>query len=283
MPSRSVAMKTGTKQVVLVTGASSGIGKDFALQLLREGYMVYGAARRVDRMGDIAAAGGVALAMDVTDDAAMTAGIERILSEQGRIDVLVNNAGYGQMGALEDVPMDVARRQLEVNLIAVARLTQLVLPHMRAQRAGRIVNISTIGGKFAGPLGGWYYASKHALEGYSDTLRMEVQAFGIDVIVIEPGGVDSEWARIAFDSAKEYSGQGVYGPLLASMLNLPILKRKMPPPSIITDLLLKALRSKRPRTRYHGGYMASLILFLKWFLPDRMMDWIIMSSPQSTR
>jgi NAD(P)-dependent dehydrogenase (short-subunit alcohol dehydrogenase family) len=273
-------MKIGTKRVVLVTGASSGIGKDFALQLLREDYMVYGAARRVDRMGDIEAAGGVALEMDVTDDAAMTAGIERIIGEQGRIDVLINNAGYGQMGALEDVPMDVARRQLEVNLIGVARLTQLVLPHMRAQKAGRIVNISTIGGKFAGPLGGWYYASKHALEGYSDTLRLEVRQFGIDVVVIEPGGIETEWGPIAFGSAEEYSGQGAYGQLVKVMMNSPILKRKMPPPKVITDLLLKALKSKRPRARYHGGFMAGPILFMKWLLPDRMMDLVLMRTMQ---
>src|SRR6201996_2684498 len=280
MPSRSVAMKTGTKQVVLVTGASSGIGKDFALQLLREGYMVYGAARRVDRMGDIAAAGGVALAMDVTDDAAMTAAVDRMIREQGRIDVLVNNAGYGQMGALEDVPMDVARRQLEVNLIGVARVTQLVLPHMRAQKSGRIVNISTIGGKFAGPLGGWYYASKHALEGYSDTLRMEVRQFGIDVVVIEPGGIETEWGPIAFGSAEEYSAQGAYAPLVKVMMNSPILKRKLPPPQVITDLLLKALKSKRPSARYHGGFMAGPILFMKWLLPDRMMDLVLMKTMQ---
>ena len=276
-------MKNLEKRVALVTGASSGIGKDFALRLLQEGYMVYGAARRVERMGEIVAAGGAAIEMDVTNDATMTSAVDRILQDQGHIDVLINNAGYGQMGALEDVPMDVARRQLEVNLIGVARLIQLVLPHMRTQKFGKIVNISTTGGKNAGPLGGWYYASKHALEGYSDTLRMEVQPFGIDVIVIEPGGIDSEWAGIAFDSAKEYSEQGAYGPLLVSMLNLPILKRKMPPPSVITNLLLMALNSKRPRTRYHGGYMASLILFLKWLLPDRMMDWIVMSSIQSAK
>lgn len=273
-------MDTKAQHVALITGASSGIGKDFALRLLREGYKVYGAARRVERMAEIEAAGGVALEMDVTDDTTMTASIARIIQEQGRIDVLVNNAGYGQMGALEDVPMEAARRQLEVNLIGVARLNQLVLPHMRAQGAGKIVNVSTIGGKCAGPLGGWYFASKHALEGYSDSLRMEVQQFGIDVIVIEPGGIDTEWGSIAYGSAQEYSGRGAYAPLVASMLNSPTLKRKMPPPAIITDLLLKALNSKRPRTRYHGGHMAGLILSLKRFLPDRMLDRIIMKAMQ---
>ncbi|WP_260739373.1 oxidoreductase [Tunturiibacter lichenicola] len=271
-------MNNEAKRVALITGASSGIGKDFALQLLAEGYVVYGAARRVERMGEIEAAGGVVIAMDVTEDVTMTAAIERIIREQGRLDVLINNAGYGQMGALEDVPMEAARRQLEVNLIGVARLNQLVLPHMRSRRSGKIVNISTTGGKCAGPLGGWYFASKHALEGYSDSLRMEVQQFGIDVIVIEPGGIDTEWGPIAYGSAQEYSGQGAYSPLVTSMLNSPTLKRKLPPPRIITDLLLKALKSKRPRTRYHGGAMAGLILFLKRFLPDRMLDRVIMKA-----
>jgi NAD(P)-dependent dehydrogenase (short-subunit alcohol dehydrogenase family) len=252
------------------------MGRDFAFALLREGYTVYGAARRVARMAEIEAAGGIVIEMDPTNDETMIAGVNRIIREQGRIDVLVNNAGYGQMGALEDVPIEVARRQLEVNLVSVARLVQLSLPHMRARKFGKIVNISTTGGKCAGPLGGWYYASKHALEGYSDTLRMEVRQFGIDVIVIEPGGIDSEWAQIAFGFAQEYSAEGVYGPLVASMTNLPILKRKMPPPKIITNLLLKALSSRRPRARYHGGYMAGPILFLKRFLPDRLMDQLIL-------
>lgn len=155
---------TQNRQVALVTGASSGMGKDFALRLIAEGYVVYAAARRMERMSDIAAAGGVPLAMDVTDDTQMTAAVGRIIAEQGRIDVLINNAGYGQYGALEDVPLAEGRRQMEVNLFGVARLTQLCLPHMRARRFGRIFNISSIGGKFALPMGGWYHASKFALE-----------------------------------------------------------------------------------------------------------------------
>ena len=265
-------------RVALITGASSGMGKDFALRLLRESYTVYGAARRIDRMADIVANGGVALQMDVTDDATMMAAVDQILREHQCLDILINNAGYGQMGALEDVPMDVARRQLEVNLIGVARLTQLVLPHMRAQRSGTIVNISTTGGKCAGPLGGWYYASKHVLEGYSDALRMEVKPFGIDVVVIEPGGIDTEWAGIAFQSAREYSGRGAYREMVEAFTNLPIVNRKMPPPKVVTDLLMRALESKKPRTRYHGGYMATPMLLLKRLLPDWIMDRLIMGA-----
>src|ERR1700744_1173807 len=178
--------------VALVTGASSGMGKDFSLRLLAEGYVVYGAARRTERMADLASAGCHVIALDVTDDASMVTAVDQIIREQGRIDVLINNAGYGQFGALEDVPMDEGRRQLETNLIGPARLIQLCLPHMRARRYGRIFNISSTGGKIAGPLGGWYYASKFALEGYSDALRNEVARFGIDVVVIEPGGIQSE-------------------------------------------------------------------------------------------
>ncbi|MGY3442886.1 SDR family NAD(P)-dependent oxidoreductase [Bradyrhizobium sp. USDA 4473] len=144
-------------------------------------------------MKDIEAAGGTALSVDVADAASVVAAIDRIIAERGRIDVLINNAGYGQFGALEDVPIEVGRRQMEVNLIGAAHVTQLVLPHMRARKFGKIINISSTGGKVASPLGGWYHASKFALEGYSDSLRNEVRPFGVDVIVIEPGGIETEW------------------------------------------------------------------------------------------
>lgn len=270
-------MTIGTKPVALITGASSGMGKDFALRLLSEGYIVYGAARRIERMQDIEAAGGVALAMDVTNDVAMSAGVDRIIAEQGRIDVLINNAGYGQMGALEDVPMDVARRQIEVNLIGVGRLTQLCLPHMRARKFGKIINVSSIGGKCAFPMAGWYHASKFALEGYSDSLRMEVRPFGIDVIVIEPGGTDSEWFPVAIAELERYSAKSAYANLVTAIRNSPSWKRKMPAPRVITDLVVKVLKAKTPRPRYHGASGSGLILFLRYVLSDRMYDRLIMT------
>lgn len=270
-------MRSQTKPVVLITGASSGMGKDFALRLLAEGYTVYGAARRIERMQEIEAAGGIALAMDVTEDASMVVAVEQIVREQGRIDVLVNSAGYGQMGALEDVPVEAARRQIEVNLIGLARLTQLCLPHMRAQKFGKIINISSIGGKCAFPLAGWYHASKFALEGYSDALRMEVRPFGIDVIVIEPGGTESEWFPVAIAELERYSAKGAYARLVQAMQNSPSWKRKMPPAAVITNLLLKALKAKTPRTRYHGASGSGVILFLRYILSDRWYDRLIMS------
>ena len=185
-------------KIVLITGASSGIGKATAKLLLKKGYIVYGAARRLDKMKDLEQLGAKLLHMDLTDDSIMVSGIEEIITCEGRIDVLINNAGFGSYGAIEDVAIESARYQLEVNVFGAARLMQLVLPYMRKAQFGKIVNISSIGGKLANPFGGWYHASKFALEALSDSLRMEIKHFGIDVILIEPGGVKSEWSDIRF-------------------------------------------------------------------------------------
>jgi NAD(P)-dependent dehydrogenase (short-subunit alcohol dehydrogenase family) len=268
-------MSAMDRPVALITGASSGMGKDFALRLINESYKVYATARRVDRMADIKTAGGLTLRVDVTDDKSMTDAVARIMSEQGRIDVLINNAGYGQYGALEDVPIAEGRRQMETNLIGAARLTQLCLPHMRARRFGRIVNISSIGGKLATPLGGWYHASKFALEGYSDALRNEVRAFGIDVIVIEPGGIESEWSQIAANEAQRYSAAGAYAGLVAKFSMMQSRQRKLPGPETISDLVVKALKSRHPKPRYHGGFLAGPMLFLRHHLSDRLFDRVI--------
>ncbi|NIF70351.1 SDR family NAD(P)-dependent oxidoreductase [Burkholderia sp. Ap-962] len=271
-------MNHNTRPIALVTGASSGMGKDFALRLIAEGYTVYGAARRTERMEDIEAQGGSIMALDVTDDASMVAAVNRIIGERGRIDVLVNNAGYGQYGALEDVPIAEGRRQMETNLFGAARLVQLCLPHMRAQGFGRIVNISSIGGKLAMPLGGWYHASKFALEGYSDSLRNEVRDFGIDVVVIEPGGIESEWGPIARQEARRYSADGPYAGFVEKFDKLQTRLRGLPGPKVISDLVVEAVRSKRPRPRYHGGLMAGPLLFLRRHLSDRWFDRLISMS-----
>ena len=270
-------MNKNQKPVALITGASSGMGKDFALRLIAEGYTVYGAARRVERMKDIEAAGGMVVALDVTDDQSMVDAVTRIVGEQGRIDVLINNAGYGQFGAIEDVPIEEGRRQMETNLVGVARLTQLCLPSMRVQGAGRILNISSIGGKLATPLGGWYHASKYALEGLSDSLRNEVRPFGISVVVIEPGGVESEWSEIARAEATRYSADGAYAELASSFGKMQG-RLKLPPPKVISDLVMKALRATHPKARYHGGHLAAPLLFLRRHLSDRLVDWLVSTS-----
>ncbi|MFS0723140.1 oxidoreductase [Paenibacillus sp. 1P07SE] len=264
-------------KVVLVTGASAGIGKATVLQLLHEGYIVYGAARRMELMKDIASKGARVIAMDLTDDASMTSAVGRIIEEEGRIDVLFNNAGYGSYGAVEDVPIEEARRQFEVNLFGLSRLTQLVLPYMRGQRSGKIINTSSAGGKVYTLLGAWYHAAKHALEGYSDCLRLEVKPFGIDVIVIEPGATESEWADVAIDHVRKTSGNTAYSSLTASFIDAFKALEKSSniySPNRIADLVSKAILAKNPKTRYAAGN-AKPVLLMRYLLSDRMFDRIL--------
>jgi NAD(P)-dependent dehydrogenase (short-subunit alcohol dehydrogenase family) len=265
-------------KTVLVTGASSGIGEAIARRSLADGYRVFLGARRTERMAPLVAAGAKALALDVADEASMTAAIAAILADGGRLDALVNNAGYGSYGALEDVPLEEGRRQFEVNVFGLARLTQLALPIMRAQRSGRIVNITSIGGKMHEPFGAWYHATKFAVEGMSDCLRMEVAPFGIDVVVIEPGAIKTEWTRIAHDNLLKYSGDGPYAKGAAAharMLAAADGSSAASPPEVVAATVSRALAAARPRTRYATGGGAKPILFLRWLLPDRMFDGVM--------
>lgn len=268
------------QQVALVTGASSGIGEQTALELLHRGFVVYGAARRADRMSAIVDAGGYAIAMDVTDDASMRAGVELILAEHGRIDVLVNNAGYGSYGALEDVPIDEARRQFEVNVFGLARLTQLVLPGMRSRRSGTIVNVSSVGGRIYEPLGGWYHATKFAVEGLSDSLRVELEPHGIRVVVIQPGAIRTEWNGISRRSAIERSGSTAYAAqarALVRALEAADQSVGASEPHVVAATIAKAATARRPRTRYATPFSAKFIVGLRRVLPDRAFDVIIRS------
>lgn len=266
------------KKVILITGASSGMGKDFARELLKDGHIVYGAARRLDKMDDIKALGVKIISMDVTDETSMVQGVDAIIKLEGRLDVLINNAGFGSYGAVEDVPIADAKYQLDVNVFGAARLSQLVIPQMRKQHFGRIINISSIGGKFAMPLGGWYHASKFALEALSDALRNEVKPFGIDVVVIEPGGVKSEWSDIAMDNLVKISGSGEYHKMANKFAEMSKTQgHRVAGPEVITKLVKKAIEAKNPKTRYSGGFAAKPLLFLRKILSDRMMDKLFMS------
>lgn len=262
-------------KVAIVTGASSGIGAAAARRLHDRGYIVYAAARRIERMAPLAEAGIRAIRVDVTDDASLTAFVSQIVSETGRVDLLVNNAGYGSLGALEEVPMAEARRQFDVNLFGLARLVQLVVPHMREQREGRIVNISSIGGRIHLPLCGWYHATKFAVEGFSDTLRMELAPFGIRVIVIEPGAIDTEWHGVAGDNLTATSGQGTYGRQAAALVKLLSAGGLTSRPEVIGDAIVRAAQARRPRTRYRVGLGAKPVLLARWALPDKTFDRMI--------
>ncbi len=265
-------------QVVLITGASSGIGMTTARLLHECGYRVYATARQVDKMQSLGQAGVRLLAMDVTREESVASAVQTILEEAGRIDVLVNNAGYGSYGALEDVPMSEARYQFEVNVFGLARLIQLVLPAMRRQQSGRIINVSSIGGRIGEPHGAWYHATKFALEGLSDSLRMELRQFNIPVVVIQPGAIRTEWNGIARQNLMKVSGQTAYRDLAQKHIRmLENADQRGSEPAVIARVIAKAIQSPRPKTRYAAGAGAKVILFLRSLLSDRAFDQLVLS------
>lgn len=260
-------------RVVIVTGASSGIGEATALRLHDAGCRVYAGARRVERMTPLAESGITVAALDVTDDASMVAFVDTVLADQGRVDVLINNAGYGSYGALEDVPLQEGKRQLEVNLFGLARLSQLVIPSMREAGSGRILNVASMGGHFGEALGAWYHASKYAVEGFSDSLRLELHEFGIHVILIEPGMIRTEWGDGAYDSAERYSGTGAYADQVRAMkLLYAQAERRGAEPSVIADTMLEAITATRPKIRYAVPFSAKAIIAASTLVPDRVLD-----------
>jgi NAD(P)-dependent dehydrogenase (short-subunit alcohol dehydrogenase family) len=267
-----------TTKVALVTGGSSGIGEKSAQRLQAAGFTTYAVARRADRMAHLAAEGITTFAMDVTDDASMVEGMVRIINEHGRIDVLVNNAGYGSYGAVEDVPIDEARRQFEVNVFGLARLTQLATPHMRTQQSGRVINISSIGGKFYEPLGAWYHATKFAVEGLSDSLRLELAPFGIKVVIIEPGPILTEWNTISRDSLTEVSRGSDYEEMaqkVRATMERGDGKLMASSPDTVAKKVVKAATVDHPRPRYPVGRGAGTIMRARKVLGDRTFDAII--------
>jgi short-subunit dehydrogenase len=266
------------QKTVLVTGASAGIGRATAIYLAQSGYTVYGAARRVEKMQELKSYGIKPIALDVTKDESITACVEQIFQEAGSIDILVNNAGFGSYGAIEDVTLADAKYQLDVNVFGAMRLAQLVLPKMRENHYGKIINVSSVGGKIASPLGGWYHASKFALEALSDAMRLEAQSFGVNVIVIQPGGTKSEWGTIAVDSLLRVSGQTAYAGLVAGFKkSFEKVASGVPEPIVIAKLIKTSIEAKSPKTRYSGGYMAKPMLFLRKILSDKLFDRLLLS------
>lgn len=265
-------------KVVLITGASSGIGLETALELHQKGFIVYGAARRVERMQQLKKNGAKVLPLDVTDEQSMLQCVNNILEQEGRIDVLVNNAGYGSYGAVEDVSMGEARRQLDVNLFGLARMIQLVLPTMRKQQSGCIVNISSMAGRVHTPFGAWYHATKFAVEGFSDALRLELAPFGINVVIIEPGGINTDWGIIASDNLVKVSGNGAYAidaNKMARVWHKAYSQKKYSDPTVVASTICKAVTSRHPHTRYAVGFMARPSIFFRKILSDRFFDKIL--------
>lgn len=265
-------------KTVLVTGASSGIGRATAIYLAQNGYNVYGAARRTDKIQELKSLGITSVFLDLTKEESMVTCIEQILKEAGRIDILVNNAGSGYYGALEDMPMSDAKYQMEVNVFGIARLIQLVLPGMRKNNYGKIINLSSVGGKVTMPMGAWYHASKFAIEGLSDVLRKEVKSFGVDVIVIEPGGTKSEMIGLGTEYLNRISGHTEYSHLAKGVSKrYAAIQKTASDPIVIAKLIKKGIEAKCPKTRYAGASGAKFVLFLRKITSDRMFDSMIMS------
>ena len=264
-----------TKKVILITGASSGIGFDSAQELARQGHKVYAAARRTELMEPLKHNGVVTMRMDVTNSQSMADGVKAVLDAEGRIDVLVNNAGYGYFGAVENVTMEEARRQVEVNVFGLAELCKLVLPVMRKQGSGRIINTSSIAGKTVIPFGAWYHVSKYSVEALSDALRMEMKPFGVDVVLIEPGGIKTDWGIIAAKHLAESSKGTAYEEDAlreAKLIHKGYSSNYLSAPKVVTRAISRAVNSQRPRARYRIGSGAFIMVFLHMVLPTRWWD-----------
>lgn len=266
------------KKVVVITGASSGMGKSTANILHQQGYKVYGGARRIEKMKDLEEKGMEIFHLDLTNDASISNAVNTILKKEGRIDVLINNAGYGSYGSVEEVSIEEAKRQFEVNIFGLARITQLIIPIMRKQKSGRIVNISSMGGKIYTPFGAWYHATKYALEGWSDCLRLELKQFNIDVVIVEPGGIQTEWGGIAMENLKKISGSGPYANF-ANKVIASFGKRddQLTPVKVLGQEIAKAATEKNPKTRYLKGYLAKPLVAVRRWFSDKFLDKMIFS------
>ncbi len=267
------------KPVVLITGASTGIGAAATKRFAQKGFRVYAAARSMDKLEAMATDDIRPVALDVTDDASMQACVQYVLDQEGRIDVLVNNAGYGSHGALEDVPMDEARHQFEVNVFGLARMAQLVLPAMRGAGHGRIINIASMAGRVWTPFASWYHATKFAVEGLSASLRLELKPFHIDVVIIEPGAIATPWGDIAVEHLRKVSNNGAYAS--AAEQTAQRLQQRysgdglITKPEVIANRIVKAATVRRPRTRYLLGMGAKPLVYIQKLLGDRVYDAIV--------
>jgi NAD(P)-dependent dehydrogenase (short-subunit alcohol dehydrogenase family) len=271
-------MSSNISRVALITGCSSGIGKATARKLLAEGYTVFATARRISDVADLAALGARTLTLDVTDEPSMVSAVAAVEAEFGAVDVLVNNAGYGQYGAFESVPMDRVRKQFETNVFGTVRLTQLVLPKMRARGWGRIVNVGSMGGKLTLPGVGFYHATKYALEALTDALRFEVAGFGIAAILIEPGIIISKFAESASASAAPANDSLPYEAFNAAVLAQTVGAYEGPMAKLggtaqdVANTIARALAAKKPRGRYTVSVSAPLMIGLRRLMTDSAWD-----------
>lgn len=261
------------KKVILITGASSGFGFDIAKQLIKDGHIVYCTARRTQLMDELKELGGFVYKLDVTKDEDVKFVVKTLISEHKKIDVLFNNAGFGTMGAIEALPMDTIKYQFEVNVFAIARLQQAVLPHMRKQKSGTIINMSSLVGHVSTPFMGWYAATKHSLKAMSEALRMEVSKFGIKVVMIEPGAVKTEFEDVALESLDKVKHHNDYKKMITQFKsNFKEIYKKAPGPESTVKAVLSAINSSHPKTTYKTTFDSKLFSTAKRFISDKAFD-----------
>jgi NAD(P)-dependent dehydrogenase (short-subunit alcohol dehydrogenase family) len=265
-------------KAVLITGCSTGIGRATAEHLAAKGHTVYATARKLESIADLEQKGCKTLPLDVTSEESMRAAVETVEQAEGAVGALVNNAGYSQSGAIETIPLDSVRAQFETNVFGLIRMCQLVLPNMRVRGYGRIVNISSMGGRLTFPGGGIYHATKYSVEAISDVLRFEVQAFGVDVVLVEPGLIKTHFADTAVGTVAEPESDGVYSKFnhvvarqTADAYEGP-LSRLGGGPETVARVIEKAIVKRRPRTRYLVTPSARLALGQRRLVTDRMWD-----------
>ena len=270
---------TNPSKAVLITGCSTGIGRATAILLAAKGWPVYATARKLDAIKDLESKGCKTLALDVCDDASMRAAVGAIEQAHGAVGVLVNNAGYGLEGCFEETPMEEVRRQFETNVFGLTRMCQLVLPGMRKQRWGRIVNLSSVGGKLTLPGGAFYHATKHAVEALSDAMRFELGGFGIDVVVIEPGPIKTEFGNTAIANVhrvkQDASPYTAFNVAVAGKIHEAFegwMAVMAGAPEDVAKAIERAISASRPRTRYAITAAAKTMMFLRRWLPDRGFD-----------
>ncbi len=269
---------SGVSKAVLITGCSSGIGRATAVRLAGGGWTVYASARRPESIADLAESGCRLLQLEVTDAESRRLAVEEIEREHGAVGVLVNNAGYSQSGAIEQVDLEAVRRQFETNVFGLVGLTQLVLPRMREQRWGKIVNVGSMGGRLTFPGGGYYHATKHAIEAISDALRFEVRGFGIDVILIEPGLIVTEFGNAAVASMDGVGDGGPYGEFNASVAAATAGVYESPMrhlgggPDAVAKAIARAISRRRPRARVRVTPSARMAISSRRLMPDRLWD-----------
>ncbi|MEB3306878.1 MAG: SDR family NAD(P)-dependent oxidoreductase [Cyanobacteriota bacterium] len=266
-----------TAPSVLITGASSGIGAVVAEHLLQKGWRVLAAARRVEAMAPLAARGAVVLPLDIADPASRQQLAEHVSQRVGVLDALVNNAGFGEVAPLETMPLERARAIFEVNVFGLMGLTQLLIPAMRQRGSGRIVNVSSIAGQWVSPGSGWYGASKHALEAISDALRLELHSFGLQVVLIEPGLIATEFAAVADPSIQQAQSCPIYGPMMRKVrAGWSSVYRGASSPLVVAGAIETALTAPRPRARYLVGHQSVSVIASR-LLPTRLWDRFVRS------